>query len=124
MQQKPYVLVIEDAQDIAEIYAEILEMEGVSVEIVMDGTVALQRLKTAMPDLILLDMHLPNVSGLEILAFIRNNPQLKRTRVIVIIANPYLAQDAESTADMTLVKPVSAIQIREISMRMLNYLTS
>lgn len=118
MQTKPYVLVIEDAEDIAEIYGEILETEGMSVEVIMDGAVALQRLQTALPDLIVLDMHLPNVSGLEILTFIRNNPQLKKTRVVVITANPYMAQDAEDTADITLVKPVSAVQIREISVRM------
>lgn len=118
---KPYILVIEDVIEIAEIYAEILEMEGMSVEMINDGTVALQRLETSIPDLVLLDMHLPHVSGMEILTFIRNNPRLKKIKVIVITANPLMAKDAEQTADITLVKPVSAIQIRDLSTRMLRF---
>jgi CheY-like chemotaxis protein len=124
MQTKPFVLVIEDTRDIAEIYAEILELEGMLVEMIVDGAVALQRLETALPDLVLLDMHLPNISGLEILAFIRNNARLKKTKVIVITANAHLAQDAEHTADITLVKPVSATQVRELSTRMLHHRVS
>jgi CheY-like chemotaxis protein len=119
MQPKPYVLVIEDVLDIADIYAEILEMEGMSVEMITDGAVALQRLETAAPDLILLDMHLPNVSGLEILTFIRNHPQLKQTKVVVITANPLLARAAEGSADLIFVKPVSTTQVCTLSMSLL-----
>ncbi len=118
MQTKPFILVIEDNQDIAEIYAEILEMEGMTVEVIMDGAVALQRLEAAVPDLILLDLYLPHVSGLDILASIRKNERLKKTMVIVITAN------AEHSADLTLVKPVSVTQVRDLATRMLRYRVS
>ena len=124
MQTKPFILVIEDNQDIAEIYAEILEMEGMTVEVIMDGAVALQRLEAAVPDLILLDLHLPHVSGLDILASIRKNERLKKTMVIVITANAYLSLDAEHSADLTLVKPVSVTQVRDLATRMLRYRVS
>src|SRR5215207_6165306 len=111
MQTKPYVLVIEDTRDLANFYAEILEMQGMSVEVIVDGAVALQRLETAVPDLIVLDMNLPHVSGLEILDFVRNQPHLKQTKVFVVTANPHMAQVAEGRADLTFIKPVSATEM-------------
>lgn len=120
MQTKPYVLIVEDVKDIADIYAEILEMEGMSVEMILDGAAALQRLETAAPDLIMLDLHLPNISGMEILAYIRNQPHLKQTKVVVITANPSLAKAAEGSADLTFVKPVSTMEVYKLSMSLLS----
>jgi two-component system response regulator AdeR len=119
MQPNPFVVVIEDVEAIAEIYAEMFAFEGISVEIIPDGAVALQRLAMEAPDLILLDIHLPKVSGVDILAFVRDRSHLKRTKVVVITADALLAQDTKDAADLTLIKPVSAMQIRDLSMQML-----
>jgi CheY-like chemotaxis protein len=117
--KQPEVLIVEDAPEIATIFAEILRMDGMKVEVIMDGALALQRLHTFKPDLILLDMHLPNVSGLEILDYIRESPHLKGIKVIAITANALLAADLEAKADLTLLKPVTFTQISELSSRIL-----
>lgn len=124
MHTQPLVLIIEDAVEIAAIYTEILEMNGMSVEHIADGAVALARLAGDAPDLILLDMHLPNVSGLELLSYIRESDHLKHTRVVAITANALLGQDLEEKADLTLIKPVNFTQINELTRRMLQLPTA
>ena len=124
MEKRPFVFVIEDAEEIASIFAEVLGMHGMDVEIIMDGAVALERLATVTPDLVLLDMHLPNVSGLEILDVIRGDERLKEIKVIAVTANALLALDLEDKADLTFIKPVSFAQISELSTRMMHKLTT
>ena len=119
MHTPPEVLIVEDAPEIGAIFAEILEMDGMKVEVIMDGAVAMQRLEHYTPDLILLDMHLPNVSGLEILAYIRGSERLKAVKVIAVTANALLAADLEDKADLTLLKPVTFDQISDLSRRIL-----
>jgi two-component system response regulator AdeR len=119
LHRQPEVLIIEDAAEIATIFAEILQMNGMKVELIMDGALAMERLNTLTPDLILLDMHLPKVSGLEILTYIRENPRLQKVRVIAITANALLTADLEDKADLTLLKPVTFSQISELSARIL-----
>jgi CheY-like chemotaxis protein len=115
----PEVLIVEDAPEIGAIFAEILQMDGMKVEVIMDGALALHRLETFTPDLILLDMHLPHVSGMEILAYIRESEHLKAVKVIAVTANALLAADLEDKADLTLLKPVTFDQISDLSKRIL-----
>jgi CheY-like chemotaxis protein len=119
MQPRPFVLIIEDSEEVAEIYAEIFEVEGILATTIRDGAVALHHLETLTPDLILLDMYLPNVSGEEILAFIRNSPRLSQTEIIVITANALLSEEILAATDATLIKPVDTVQIRDLALRML-----
>lgn len=119
MHAQPEVLIVEDAPEIATIFAEILQMDGMKVEVIIDGALAMHRLETFTPHLILLDMHLPNVSGLEILAYIRATERLKAVKVIAVTANALLAADLENQADLTLLKPVTYAQISELSSRIL-----
>ena len=119
MQKQPFIFVIEDAIELASIFAEILEMNGMTVEIIGDGAVAMQRLAKDTPDLILLDMHLPNVSGLEILDYVRSAPHLTNTKVVAVTANPLLSADLEEKADLLLIKPVRYTQISELVTRLI-----
>jgi CheY-like chemotaxis protein len=116
---QPEVLIVEDAPEIGAIFAEILQMDGMKVEVIMDGALALERLENLTPDLILLDMHLPNVSGLEILDYIRASERLKSVKVIAVTANALLAADLDDKADLTLLKPVTFDQISDLSKRIL-----
>ncbi len=119
MQKQPSIFVIEDAIELANIFAEILEMNGMTVEIIGDGAVAMQRLGADTPDLILLDMHLPNVSGVEILDYVRSAPHLTNTKVVAVTANPLLSADLEEKADLLLIKPVRYTQISELVTRLM-----
>jgi CheY-like chemotaxis protein len=57
---------------------------------------------------------------MEILAYIRQDPRLKRIKVIAVTANALLARDLDDKADITFIKPVSYSQISELSARMLH----
>lgn len=78
------VLITEDDGLIAEIYRDSFEREGFSAEVARDGAIAIQRLKENPPDIVLLDLMMPNVNGVEVLKFIRTQPALKALPVIVM----------------------------------------
>lgn len=120
MPNRPSVLIIEDSKDLSGLFAEILEMNGAHAEIFTDGAEAMKRLAHDCPDLILLDMHLPHVSGMEILTYIRESAHLSAAKVVAITANALLINDLQDIADLTLLKPVSFDQISDLTSRLLN----
>ena len=61
------ILVIEDDQDTADMMLNLLENVGFSTNFVDSGVTALERIATSPPDLILLDLALPDMSGLDVL---------------------------------------------------------
>lgn len=67
------ILIIDDAPDIRRIICEILKREGASIEVAKNGTSALQTAAQQQFDLALLDLHLPDMSGFEIAAQMRNH---------------------------------------------------
>lgn len=113
-------LIIEDEADLAEIYTKALQREGFETETINNGKMALERLTTASPNVILLDLHLPQVGGVTILQFIRSDERLKKIPVIVTTADERQAEELEHKADLVLLKPVSLNQLRELASRMAN----
>lgn len=103
----PLALVVEDDRDLAFIFAKALQFVGCQVQILEDGSLATAWLSSGRPDIVVLDLHLPGVSGQDILATIRAESGLANTRVIIVTADPILAEEMEGQADMVLVKPVS-----------------
>ena len=63
----PLVLIVEDDAKLSEIFSLTLQATGYQTERVTDGAVALTRLAEIVPDLLVLDLHLPNVAGPDIL---------------------------------------------------------
>jgi CheY-like chemotaxis protein len=86
------ILLIEDDPFIIDIYSKKLKEAGFSVEVANDGQEALKKLQEYKPDLLVLDIVLPNIDGWEFLREIRNEPSLKDLDVI-ILSN--LSQKAE-----------------------------
>ena len=76
------ILIVEDYESLQKIYQAVLEQEGHDVEVLNDGFVALDRAKKGKFDLILLDLLLPHMSGIEFLQAFnpRGHP---RTKVII-----------------------------------------
>lgn len=62
---KQNILVVEDEHALSEAYKTILKKEGFNAEIAYDGQKALEVLKDFKPDLILLDLRMPNMNGIE-----------------------------------------------------------
>jgi DNA-binding response OmpR family regulator len=109
--------VIEDDEDLSTIFAKALIAAGFQVEIIYDGAIAQQRLAEASPDLVILDMHLPNVDGADLLAQIRADERLKEIPVIITTADAVLGDYHRNTADLVLVKPIAFGQLRDLTMR-------
>ena len=116
---KPLALVIEDDIDLSEIFSKTLQSGGFETEVIRDGELALKRLTGNAPAVILLDLHLPNVTGATILQNIRSNERFAKTAVIVASADARLAEELRVQADLVLLKPVSIDQVRELAQRML-----
>ena len=80
------VLVIEDEADLREVLTYNLRREGYRVFASASGTEGLERLRETSPDIVLLDLMLPDLDGIEICQRIRRDPQRKRTPVIMVTA--------------------------------------
>lgn len=80
------ILVVEDEQELNEVYELILKSAGYNVKVAHDGDEALTICETFVPDLILLDLRMPKVSGLEFLQkyeLLKNHPTVK----VIIFSN-------------------------------------
>ncbi len=118
MEEKPLALVIEDDPEQQKIFSKAIEMAGYTVEAIGDSAGALKRLKEVTPMLIILDLHLPKVSGDEILREIRADERLSSVSVILATADPLLAETLQDKSDLVLLKPVSFIQLRDLATRL------
>src|SRR2546427_12424915 len=85
----PLVLVVEDEPAIASILTAYLERDGLRSRMASDGQEALQLFRLLRPDLVLLDIHLPGMDGIDVLRAIRDDSQ---TPVIMVTA---LADDVD-----------------------------
>jgi len=80
------VLLIEDEPNIAEAIRFILSREGCEVMVEADGARALARIGDCAPDLVILDLMLPGMSGLEILSALRSDPATQALKVLMLTA--------------------------------------
>ncbi|MCL7454340.1 MAG: response regulator [Anaerolineae bacterium] len=115
---KPLALIVEDNEGLATTFAEAAQEAGYSTEIVRSGDGALNRLAVLVPDLVILDLHLPRVQGTEVLAHIRKDPRLSSTQVIVSTAHSGEAAMLEEKADLVLLKPIAFDQLRDLAARL------
>jgi DNA-binding response OmpR family regulator len=111
-------IIIEDDQVVANIYAEALRLAGYEPEIIHNGRNALSRLAETVPALVLLDLHLPEVQGEEILQSVRADARLSSTKIIITTADPILAEAFREQVDLVLLKPISFAQLRDLTLRM------
>ncbi len=84
MVKKKLILLVEDDEFLAELYATKLTLEGFEVALATDGEKGLKMIKDKIPDLILLDIILPKMDGFEILKNIKADKSLKNLPVILL----------------------------------------
>lgn len=111
-------LIIEDDVDLAEIFSQAVTAAGYKTEVINDGLEAQERLKQVTPAVIVLDMHIPHISGDKLFIQIRNDERLKNTRVVVATADAQMAESMWGKADLVLVKPISFTQLRDLTARL------
>lgn len=81
---KVKILIIEDDPFLSEMYLAKLIQSGFDVDVASDGKTGLDKVKTLMPTLVLLDIVLPQMDGFEILEDIRKNQKLKDILVVLL----------------------------------------
>lgn len=114
---RPLALVVEDDPQLSQIFTITLN-ESFEVEAISDGTQALARLAEIVPHLLVLDIHLPGVSGAQILHTVRANARFDATRIILATASARHADELQDKADIVLLKPVSPSQLRDLAERL------
>jgi DNA-binding response OmpR family regulator len=107
------ILIVDDDVEICDTFTDILRHAGYDVHVVKSGTEAFRVLRRVAPDVVLLDMNMPGVSGILTLSFIKHLTRLAQTRIIIVSGHPDLAATAKAVwgADMYLAKPVSPRQL-------------
>lgn len=86
------ILLVEDDDALANVYTTRLEIEGFTILRVANGEDALAKAIEFHPDLILLDVMMPKVSGFEVLDMLRNTPQTMNVKIIMLSA---LSQESD-----------------------------
>jgi DNA-binding response OmpR family regulator len=109
------VMIIEDEPDAAELFAEMMRIGGFRVLKMYSSTPAIPMIARERPDVIILDIMLPDISGLEVLRFMRREPELVDIPVIVVSAKSMpsdILNGLEAGASMYLTKPVSFRELK------------
>jgi len=115
MDQKT-VLIIEDEEDAAELFAEMMRVSGFRVVKTSKSTPAISLMSSEKPDVILLDIMMPEISGLDILRQMRREPELANIPVIVITAKSMpsdIKNGMEAGASTYLTKPVGFLELKD-----------
>ena len=104
------IFVIEDENDIAELIRFNLSLEGYHVETFSSGEMGLQAIASKKPDLIILDLMLPGLSGIEVCTRLRAQEATKKTPIVMVTAKGEendVVRGLESGADDYVTKPFS-----------------
>ncbi len=91
-QKQKKILLVEDDDSLASVYVTRLEAEGFVIKRVPNGEDALAAAIEFKPDLVLLDVMMPKVSGFDVLDILRNTPETANVQVIMLTA---LSQESD-----------------------------
>ncbi|HET6883254.1 MAG TPA: response regulator [Pirellulales bacterium] len=116
-QESLCILVIDDNCDAADVLGMLLRMLGHTVHTAHSGAMGLDQIESIHPDLIFLDLGMPNIDGYEVARRVRQNPKLTDTRVIAVTG--FVDQRrrdlaAEAGFDDYLIKPTNVNQLQEV----------
>lgn len=116
--EKRFALLVEDDIDLSHIFMGALQSANYETQTFLDGSQARQYLETNIPHIIILDLHLPGMNGIEILKYVRSNERFAHSQVVVITGDRIAADQVRDTADFVLVKPISFAQLRDLTARL------
>jgi len=97
---KATILLVEDEADAGELLRDLLELEGYRVLLAYDGAQGLALAVAERPDLVVTDVMMPRMDGLELIERLRRNPDTRRTPIVVLSAFDGVVHEP------SLVKPV------------------
>lgn len=108
------ILIADDNENIREALTYLLEDEGYKLSLAKDGTEALKKVKSVRPDILFLDIMMPEMNGYDVCRLIKSDPDLRSTYVIMLTAKGQALEQErgkEVGADEYVVKPFSPIEI-------------
>ncbi len=112
----PLVLVVEDNPQNLAFFRDVLEAEGFAVTTAGDGVAALERARERRPDVVLMDIQLPAISGLEVTRWLKDDADLRAVPVIAVTAFAMRGDEDRAMAagcDAYLTKPISLARLLE-----------
>jgi two-component system phosphate regulon response regulator PhoB len=83
---KPRILIVDDEPSIVDVLVYNFEKEGFEVSTAGDGQEALNKCRTLVPDLVVLDLMLPVIDGLQVCRQLRSDPRTKHVRILMLTA--------------------------------------
>ena len=113
----PTVLLVDDDPLLAEVYAEALRAAGMTVSIVSDPTEALSRLNMVLPDLILMDVQMPGVDGIELARMIRQSRRHLSLPIIFLSAEQDANRQMQARrfgGDDFIAKPIEPLRLASL----------
>ncbi|VTR92781.1 response regulator : Uncharacterized protein OS=Cystobacter violaceus Cb vi76 GN=Q664_38145 PE=4 SV=1: Response_reg [Gemmata massiliana] len=99
------ILIVDDEFDLTGTLQAILRGEGYAAEVCSDGRETLDRIKASRPDLLLMDVMMPRMSGYEVLKAMKRTPGLDGIPVVLMSAAPLRVKPADYTWAAFLLKP-------------------
>lgn len=108
------ILIVDDEKDLVDLMAVMLEVQGFTVIKAFSGEEALAKLREKKPDIVLLDVMMPEMSGYEVCQKIKNEDQYKMIPVIFVTAKAQLEDQKkgrEAGADGFITKPYEYSQL-------------
>ncbi len=111
---KKKILIADDNENIRDALTYLLEDEGYKLWLAKDGSDTLKKVREIMPDILFLDIMMPEINGYDVCRIIKNDPALKNTYVIMLTAKGQVAEQErgkEVGADEYIVKPFSPMEI-------------
>ena len=112
--KKKKILIADDNENIRDALTYLLEDEGYALSMAKDGSDALKKAREFLPNILFLDIMMPEMNGYEVCRVIKNDPQLKKIYVIMLTAKGQVAEQErgkEVGADEYIVKPFSPMEI-------------
>ncbi len=83
---KPQILIANESKAFCQTVSDLLEENGINVDSAHDGEVALEKIRGQRPDIAIIDVALPKVFGFEVCETVKNDSQLKETKIILLAA--------------------------------------
>jgi len=106
-EKRKTILVVDDDANIRELLRQQLENEGYSVREAKDGMDAINQIKTSRPDLILLDVMMPQINGFDVAAVLKNDPQTTDIPIIILSIIENRERGYHIGIDRYLTKPIN-----------------
>src|SRR6202051_2986037 len=96
--QKQHILVVDDSEDMRDLLQRLLERAGYRVVVAEDGQASLTQAKLHHPDLILMDLSLPDMDGWEAVRHLRKMPEFRTIPIIAVTAHVSPREEARAMA--------------------------